>query len=152
MTPTPKIPDSEITPPALYLNRRQFIRGVVLAGSVMVTGGVYRALTAKTVTLVETPELADLIQREGSAANGFRVDEPMTSRQDITHYNNFYEFTTEKEGVASTSTGFSAKDWKLSVEGLVRNPRVFGLDEFRSISPPEERVYRMRCVEAWSMV
>ena len=80
------------------------------------------------------------------------MNEPATSFQDITHYNNFYEFSTAKEGVAPAAAGFETKGWQVSVEGLVRQPRVFELDELLKISPPEERIYRMRCVEAWSMV
>ena len=80
------------------------------------------------------------------------MDEPLTSEQDITHYNNFYEFSTSKGGVAAASAGFSTNGWQLRVDGLVHKPRVFTLDDVRGVSPPEERVYRMRCVEAWSMV
>jgi sulfoxide reductase catalytic subunit YedY len=85
-------------------------------------------------------------------ATGFRVAESATSLQDITHYNNFYEFSTDKEAVAAMSAKFDTQGWQVSVEGLVRKPRVFDLDELLKISPPEERIYRMRCVEAWSMV
>ena len=80
------------------------------------------------------------------------MDEPETSFEDITHYNNFYEFSTDKEGVASAAAGFDTKGWQVSVEGLVNKPKVFGLDDLLKISPPEERIYRMRCVEGWSMV
>ena len=72
--------------------------------------------------------------------------------EDITHYNNFYEFSTDKEGVAPAAAGFDTKGWQVSVEGLVNKPKVFDLDDLLKISPPEERIYRMRCVEAWSMV
>ncbi len=85
-------------------------------------------------------------------ASGFRVAEPETSLQDITHYNNFYEFSTDKEGVAPAAANFDTTGWQVSVEGLVRKPKVFDLDDLLKISPPEERIYRMRCVEAWSMV
>jgi len=85
-------------------------------------------------------------------ASGFRVDDAETSFQDITHYNNFYEFSTDKDGVAPAAANFETNGWQVSVEGLVRKPRDFNLDELLKISPPEERIYRMRCVEAWSMV
>jgi sulfoxide reductase catalytic subunit YedY len=156
MIPLPKIPDSEITPPAVYFNRRQFLRGAVLTASVATTTAVYRALNGTSTTVVQTPELVGLTKPvagpAGTVAAGFRVDEPMTSERDITHYNNFYEFTTQKDRVAAVAAGFSTKGWQLAVEGLVRKPQVFSLEDFRKISPPEERVYRMRCVEAWSMV
>jgi sulfoxide reductase catalytic subunit YedY len=72
--------------------------------------------------------------------------------QDITHYNNFYEFSTDKEGVAAAAANFETKGWQVSVEGLVGKPKIFALDDLLKISPPEERIYRMRCVEGWSMV
>ncbi len=68
------------------------------------------------------------------------------------NYNNFYEFTTDKDAVAAAAAGFKTAGWTVSVGGLVHTPRVFDLDDLRRISPPEERVYRMRCVEGWSMV
>jgi sulfoxide reductase catalytic subunit YedY len=85
-------------------------------------------------------------------ANGFWVDEPLTPRTSILNYNNFYEFTTDKDAVAGAAAGFKTDDWTVTVGGLVRQPRVFDLDDIRRLGPPEERVYRMRCVEAWSMV
>jgi methionine sulfoxide reductase catalytic subunit len=76
----------------------------------------------------------------------------MTPRTSVLNYNNFYEFSTDKDGVAKAAAGFSTQGWKLAVDGLVHKPRVFELADLRAVSPPEERVYRMRCVEAWSMV
>jgi sulfoxide reductase catalytic subunit YedY len=76
----------------------------------------------------------------------------MTSFRDITNYNNFYEFSTDKAGVAPAAADFKTDGWKVVVDGLVAKPTTFDLDDLRRISPPEERVYRMRCVEAWSMV
>jgi sulfoxide reductase catalytic subunit YedY len=103
---------------------------------------------------VETPKL-EVVQAAPSAeakASGFRVDEPMTPLASVTHYNNFYEFTTNKDAVADRSAGFQTVGWKIMVDGLVGKARVFDLDDLRKISPPEERIYRMRCVEGWSMV
>jgi methionine sulfoxide reductase catalytic subunit len=82
----------------------------------------------------------------------FRVADPPTPLASIANYNNFYEFTTDKEGVAAAAAGFVTAGWTVAVDGLVRAPRVFDLDDLRRLSPPEERIYRMRCVEAWSMV
>jgi methionine sulfoxide reductase catalytic subunit len=103
---------------------------------------------------VDTPLIKGLIAPPVATAdaNGFRVPDKETSLQDITHYNNFYEFSTDKEGVAPAAANFDTKGWQVSVEGLVRKPQVFDLDDLLKISPPEERIYRMRCVEAWSMV
>jgi sulfoxide reductase catalytic subunit YedY len=80
------------------------------------------------------------------------VNEAETPFQSITHYNNFYEFSTDKDGVAATVGDFSTAGWKVTVDGLVAKPAVFDMDEIRAIAPPEERIYRMRCVETWSMV
>lgn len=144
----------EITPPALYFNRRNFIRTGILAASAVATGLVYRRLNHVSTARVETAKLQDLKvpAATGAVSDGFRVDEPETSFDDITHYNNFYEFSTDKQAVAEAAENFQTKGWQVSVEGLVQKPRVFGLDDLLKISPPEERIYRMRCVEAWSMV
>ena len=147
-------PESEITPPALYFNRRLVMRGGILAASALGTGWLYRRLNRTSFVATTTPRLAGLPATPDAtaSASGFVVDEPMTSQAAITHYNNFYEFSTDKDGVADRAAGFETEGWKVSVDGLVHKPRVFDLDDLRKISPPEERVYRMRCVEAWSMV
>jgi len=148
-----KILAGEVTDPAVYFNRRTFIRTGIVAASVVATGLVYRRLNHVATGTVDTPLIKGLTRPVAVAdVTGFRVTDPATSLQDITHYNNFYEFSTDKEGVAGASVTFEAKGWQVSVEGLVRKPRVFDLDELLKISPPEERIYRMRCVEAWSMV
>ena len=142
--------ERDITPHSVYLNRRQFMRAGVAATSVLGTGALYRRLNRVSLDTTEMPPVAGLI----SAAHdgGFWVDEPQTPRASILNYNNFYEFTTDKDGVAPAAAGFKTDGWKVTVGGLVHKPRVFDLDDIRRISPPEERVYRMRCVEAWSMV
>jgi len=147
-----KISAKEITPPATYFNRRKFIETGILAASAVATGIVYRTLNHPAAGKVKTAKLAGLTTATTNAADGFRVDEAQTSFDNITHYNNFYEFSTDKEGVASAAANFDTKGWTVSVEGLVRKPKVFALDDLLKISPPEERIYRMRCVEAWSMV
>ncbi len=152
----PQISESEVTPLDVYLNRRRFMRGIAVAASVATTATIYRALNANSSPAVATPELPDLVRLDSDTASGlkegFRVDEPLTSERAITHYNNFYEFTTQKEGVAAAAAKFETAGWQIAVDGLVRNPRVLSLDDLQSLSAPEERIYRMRCVEAWSMV
>jgi sulfoxide reductase catalytic subunit YedY len=149
-----KIAAGEITPPAVYFNRRNFMRAGILAASAVATGVVYRSLNHPARGKVNTAALQGLTKPSAAPgdASGFRADEPETSLQDITHYNNFYEFSTDKESVASSSAAFDTKGWQVSVEGLVGKPKVFDLDDLLKISPPEERVYRMRCVEGWSLV
>ncbi len=149
-----KISNREVTPADVYFNRRTFIRAGILAASAVATGVAYRRLNPVAAGKVNTPVIQGITKPDATTAEaaGFRVNEPETSFEDITHYNNFYEFSTDKEGVAPAAAGFDTKGWQVSVEGLVNKPKVFGLDDLLKISPPEERIYRMRCVEAWSMV
>jgi len=152
---TDKISASEITDPAVYFNRRNFIRTGILAASVVATGLAYRQLNhpaAAKINPVKTVSLAGVVSAPTNSAGGFSVAEPQTSLENITHYNNFYEFSTDKEGVAAAAANFETKGWQVSVEGLVRKPKIFDLDDLLKISSPEERIYRMRCVEGWSMV
>src|SRR6516164_6908020 len=102
-----RIPSSEITPEGLYFNRRNFLRAGLAAVTATTTGLVYRQLNRPGSGVVETPRLANLITRSGAAARekGFVVDEPPTPLQSVTNYNNFYEFTTNKEAVASAARG-----------------------------------------------
>jgi len=149
-----KISASEITPPEMYLNRRNFMRAGVLAATAIATGAVYRRLNRVSAKAVVTSKLEGVIAAPAvsSASGGFNTTETKTSFQDITHYNNFYEFSTDKGGVAEAAAQFDTKGWQVSVGGLVNKPKVFDLEELLKISVPEERVYRMRCVEGWSMV
>lgn len=147
----PHIPSSEITPEHLYRSRRRFMKG---AGAVALTAllaacGVSIPDASTPPASSPTPGSADdtpsrdIFQDElGNAANTW---------QQITSYNNFYEFTTDKEDVASLSQNYPTEPWKVEVGGLVAKPAVFDLDDLRKFAQ-EERVYRLRCVEAWSMV
>jgi sulfoxide reductase catalytic subunit YedY len=154
MNQSPKITENEITPPEVYFNRRSFMRAGLVIASVAATGFVYKKLNPGPAAATVTPKLANLSDTAASApaSAGFNVNEPWTPLQSVTHYNNFYEFSTDKDGVAGPAANFVTAGWKVSVEGLARKPRVFDLDDLLKISPPEQRVYRMRCVEAWSMV
>lgn len=152
MTVNDKHLDREITPRALYVNRRTVMRGGALAVSAAATAWLYRKLNGVETIDGDRPALANLVAAKPGQHDGFVADEPMTSRASITNYNNFYEFSTDKDGVAKAAAAFETRGWQLSVEGLVHKPRVFGLDDLRAIAAPEERIYRMRCVEAWSMV
>jgi sulfoxide reductase catalytic subunit YedY len=155
MTETNRIASSEITPPEVCWNRRAFLRAGLAAASVALTGLIYRRLNSVEITDVNTQALADVIPAPATAqgiARGVYVDEPPTSLDSIANYNNFYEFTTNKEGVAQASAGFRPKPWQVAVQGMVHKPRVFDLDDLLKIRPLEERIYRMRCVEGWSMV
>jgi sulfoxide reductase catalytic subunit YedY len=80
------------------------------------------------------------------------LGDPLNSYESITNYNNFYEFSTDKEAVAPLAADFQTSPWSLQVGGLVRNPTTYSVDDLRKKFQPEERIYRLRCVEAWSMV
>jgi sulfoxide reductase catalytic subunit YedY len=145
-----RIPDREITPREVYFNRRTFLRAGLLTATAAGTALAYRKLNTVALDVTELPAISGLITAPHS--DGFWVDDALTPRPSILHYNNFYEFSTDKDGVATAAAGFKTTGWQVAVGGLVRRPRVFDLDDLRRLSPPEERVYRMRCVEAWSMV
>jgi sulfoxide reductase catalytic subunit YedY len=150
-----KIPDREITPERVYLGRRIFMKAGVVAATAAATGVVYRRLNRVASGGATTADLQAVVAAptgEDALAAGLRVEEAQTSFESITHYNNFYEFSTNKEGVAQAAAGFTPGDWRIAVEGLASKPRTFGLDDLLTIGAPEERIYRMRCVEGWSMV
>ena len=148
------IKSSEITNRQTYLNRRMFMRGAILTGSAVGTGLLYRKLNTPVAIIEERPKITGIVTQPSDEAmrRGFNVNEPKTSFEAITNYNNFYEFSTVKEEVASEVRGFVTRPWMVSVEGLVGKPRTFDIDDLLKLAPQEERIYRHRCVERWSMV
>ncbi len=147
------IKSSEITDKRVYLNRRLFMRGAVLAATATATGLLYRSLNPPPAEIPKGTKLdtAPAVAAEAGLKNGFSVNEKLTPLADITNYNNFYEFSTSKGSVASEAKGFITKPWSVVVDGLVNKPKTFDLEELLRF-PLEERVYRLRCVERWSMV
>jgi methionine sulfoxide reductase catalytic subunit len=141
----PDIRWSEITPESLYLRRREFLRlaGIPVAAAAAAGFGG-RLLTGQN----GQGGRAKLQYKKGP----FGTDEPMTSFKDITTYNNFYEFGTGKGDPARYSGGFQTQPWTVAVEGLAAKPGKYQLEDFIKPVALEERVYRMRCVEGWSMV
>jgi methionine sulfoxide reductase catalytic subunit len=147
-----EIKASEITDRQVYLNRRLFMKGAVLAGTAAATGFLYRQLNPPPSELPKGEKIETVKAAANAASNpGFPAKEKLTSLEDITNYNNFYEFSTSKGSVATEAKGFVTRPWSVSVEGLVNKPKTFDLDELLKF-PQEERVYRLRCVERWSMV
>jgi sulfoxide reductase catalytic subunit YedY len=130
------------TPLRLYLRRREFL--ALGAGSMVGAAALGRAGLARAES--EPPLLP------GVKKGPFGTDEKPTPYQDVTHYNNYYEFGTGKEDPAANAGSFRTRPWSLSFEGEIRNPQTVAIDDLMSWFPLEERVYRMRCVEAWSMV
>uniref|UniRef100_A0A7C4Q4X8 Protein-methionine-sulfoxide reductase catalytic subunit MsrP n=1 Tax=Bellilinea caldifistulae TaxID=360411 RepID=A0A7C4Q4X8_9CHLR len=142
-TDIPRIPSSEITPEHVYLNRRQFLKlaAIGAAGTLLAACGVKTqpeaSSSSDSINIGERPR-----DELGDPANSF---------EEITNYNNYYEFTMDKGGVASLAKNFPTSPWQVEVGGLVHKPRIFDIEDLRSF-PQEERVYRLRCVEGWSMV
>jgi methionine sulfoxide reductase catalytic subunit len=139
----------EVTPPEVYLNRRTFMKAGIIAAGAAGTAVVYRKLNGVEVVETKTAEVSGV---QKPADPTFVVADTKTPYASITNYNNFYEFTTNKDGVAKASANFKTAGWQVAVAGLAHKPRVFDLDDLRRLAPLEERIYRMRCVEAWSMV
>src|SRR6185295_16773474 len=143
----------KITEKSDYLNRRTFMRAAVLAGTATASTLLYRRLNPPPAEPVKREKLdtaADASKTE-ALKNGYAVQDQLTPVEAITTYNNFYEFDTSKGGVATEAKGFVTRPWQVSVAGLVNKPRVFDLDELLKF-PLEQRIYRLRCVEGWSMV
>jgi sulfoxide reductase catalytic subunit YedY len=148
--PKDEIPGSEITDQKVYLSRRQFLRGAALVTTTLGTAWVYRQFATPGGASKAGEAIAGVARPAQSPAPA--TGEPLTSLQDITHYNNFYEFSTDKRLVAPRAKDFVTRPWTVEVGGLAHKPRTFDIDELRRLSPPEERIYRHRCVEGWSMV
>ncbi|NJC97888.1 MAG: protein-methionine-sulfoxide reductase catalytic subunit MsrP [Anaerolineales bacterium] len=139
------IKSSEITPYSQYISRRDFLKA---AG--IVTGSALLAACAPQATGTAVPEGEAPVVPSGSYTD--ELGDPANSFKDITNYNNYYEFTTDKEGVAPLSKDFNSKPWTVEVYGMVNNPKTYGIEDLLSRFTQEERIYRLRCVEAWSMV
>ena len=135
-------PSSEITPRSVYRGRRGFLRAASIAGA----GAV---LAACGPAAQPTPTAT---RRPGDQNQTDELGNPLTDPEIVTGFNNYYEFTTGKEGVANLAEGFRARPWTVEVGGLVHKPKTFAIDDLLSAHPSEERIYRLRCVETWSMV
>jgi sulfoxide reductase catalytic subunit YedY len=131
---------SEITPKQIYMNRRNFLAGLPVAflGARELLSPSRQALGGTKLPNVQKSK--------------YTVDEKINSYQDVSTYNNFYEFGTDKSEPAQYAKNFKTEPWTVSVEGDCAKPRKFSLEEILSLAPLEERVYRHRCVEAWSIV
>lgn len=128
-----RLTDDVVTPRHLYMKRREFIAGL----GALAAGGL------------AVPALADPLK---AASSAYKVDEKLTPREAVTTYNNFYEFGTDKSDPSTNSDHYKPLPWRLKIDGLVKTPKEFDIRELTETMPLEERIYRMRCVEAWSMV
>jgi sulfoxide reductase catalytic subunit YedY len=141
-----KIRSSEITPESVYLNRREFLKSM---GLITGTAALLAACRGDLPEPAAEPTADGLVP--AASATTDELNDPLNSFEDITNYNNYYEFTTDKSGVADLAKGFPTSPWEIQVGGLVNNPKTYSIDDLRKFEI-EERIYRLRCVEAWSMV
>ncbi len=140
------IPSSEITPKETYLNRRNFMKGVAVTGAAVFAGRYLGALSGSPGTVLAATKL------NISSKSQYSTNEKLTPFKDITNYNNFYEFSTEKYEPAKLAQQLQTRPWNVQVSGLVQQKKTFDIDSILSSFPQEERIYRLRCVEGWSMV
>lgn len=153
----PVLRSSEITDESAYLNRRVWLGNTLkfaaAAGSVAATGALYRTFTRQTNMALKTDPIANYVAATTQpVSKGFNLTEAITPVESAINYNNFYEFTTNKQSVAAAAVNFKPRPWQVVVDGLVHRPGPIDIEDLLKISPLEERIYRMRCVEAWSMV
>jgi len=140
------IPSSEITPKATYLNRRNFLGGAAVAGAAAVTGAAFRDFAEPSVIAQANAKI------DGLQKSPFSTTEKETPYKDVTNYNNFYEFSTDKYEPADLAKNFKTRPWTVTIDGDVKKKQVLDVDAIMKMSAPEERIYRHRCVEGWSIV
>lgn len=136
------ITSSEITPENLYHNRREFLRTASAALGIAAAGSILPGCVSAA---------SEPVQTKGKLGP-YDTTEKATPFEDITSYNNYYEFGTDKGDPAIYSKNFKPSPWTVSVEGMVKKPMKYALQDLIKGLPVEDRIYRMRCVEAWSMV
>src|SRR5215469_9269741 len=136
----------EITPKDLYWNRRKFLAGIGMAGAGLAAASAVREAVA--------PERAYAAETKinGLQKSPFSTTEKITPISTVTHYNNYYEFSTEKEEPAKLAQNFKTQPWTVAIDGDVSKKQKWDLDTILKFAPPEERIYRHRCVEGWSIV
>jgi len=144
-----KIDSREITPEHVYLNRRQLIRGMGALAAASLLGGCAPQSGPEATPSPPAPAASPGTSMPTAVAE--RFDARLTPLEDVAGYNNFYEFTLSKTKVAELAEDFETSPWQIRVGGLVDNPMTLDLEDIMAFEQ-EERIYRMRCVEAWSMV
>src|SRR5260221_9152528 len=140
-----KIASSEITPAHVYFSRRKFLAAM----------GLGLGAAALAACSPSGPASSGGTPGPVAPPSGAKTDElgsPLTPFDDVTNYNNYYEFSTSKDGVAPLAKGFVTTPWTVTVGGLVNNPKTYAIEDLLKKFPQQERIYRLRCVEAWSMV
>jgi methionine sulfoxide reductase catalytic subunit len=143
---SPGLKYSDVTPRDVYLNRRKFLYGIGLAGGLALAGKSVASLVNPSIRAYAYTKL------DVTVKSPFSTTEKVTDEKVVTSYNNYYEFGTDKDGPAKYAQKFVTSPWSVSVGGEVAKPRNFTMDEILKLAPLEERIYRHRCVEAWSIV
>jgi sulfoxide reductase catalytic subunit YedY len=136
---------SEITPEHVYLSRREFLKAMGIMGAGAIMSAACGSLPSAPVN---QPAATDIV----FDATPFGPDDSLTSYEAITSYNNYYEFSTDKERVTRLAKDFETSPWDVQISGLVSRPRTYAMEDLLKRFSQEERIYRMRCVEGWSMV
>ena len=137
---------SDVTPKSVYLNRRKFLATAAIGGGALLAGRAVWDLISPSTRAAAATQLNTALK------SPFSTTEPETPYDSVTHYNNFYEFGTDKADPAKNATQFNTSNWQVTVDGEVETPRKFSMDEILKLAPLEERIYRHRCVEGWSIV
>jgi len=140
------IPSSAITSKSLYLNRRKFLAGAALAGAATIVGKNIPELVSPSVSALANARI------EGIQKSPLSTTETITPYNDVTNYNNYYEFSTDKYEPADLAKNFKTRPWKVKIDGLVSKKQELDVDTIIKMAAPEERIYRHRCVEGWSIV
>lgn len=140
------IRSSEITPRSWYLNRRKFLAGAAMAGAAAATGFGLREMVSPSNRALAADKI------DGVQKSPFSTAETITPYGDVTTYNNYYEFSTDKDGPAKLAKDFRPRPWKVKIDGQVEKKQELDVNTIIKMAPPEERIYRHRCVEGWSIV
>ena len=143
------LPSGEITTRAVYERRRELLK---LAATGVAGAALASFAGREALAQVARPNKLAALPGAKSTAPGGNTMEKLTAYQDVTTYNNFYEFGTDKSDPARNAHTLKTRPWTVSVEGAVKKPKVYDIDELLKLSTQEERIYRLRCVEGWSMV
>ncbi len=141
---------SEVTLKSLYLDRRKFLSGLAATGAAAVSGLGGRALAFPGVVSADSG--SNLTPIPGIGKSAFSTTEAVTPFKDVSNYNNYYEFSTDKYEPAGLAKNFQTRPWKVTIDGMVKRKQVLDVDEIIKMASPEERIYRHRCVEGWSIV
>jgi methionine sulfoxide reductase catalytic subunit len=138
--------EADITPKSVYFNRRQILRAMAIAGATLAGAKIFNHLAYPPAKVFAGAKLNVAVK------SPFSTTEKPNTFQDVTHYNNFYEFGTDKSDPSRNAGNFRTSPWTVSVEGEVKKPAKYSMDDILKLAPLEERIYRHRCVEGWSIV